>query len=162
LVPVLVDVSAVIVACFVLTMNVEDYLWFLIHPYYGPDRYSAEYVPWIQHYVAGLQVSYLWSVGGVTILVALSAIATRMYLALLLWFCVLTVVILCTALIKRHQRKIPRKELQKYWWQSCRYVVIARCPFPIESRPPFLEPVAWVMDGSAFARALVEGGLTRI
>lgn len=133
-------------ACLVATMNAEDFLWFMIHPYYGPGRYNAEYVPWIQNYSRGIQKAYITSTGVATVVVALTSIATGLPIVLLIWLATLGLVVATCAIIKKKAERWPRKPLPARWWETTHYLLIHRSPYPIEGKDPDLVTKVWVVE----------------
>lgn len=64
----------VLAFCSFLEMAViEDYLWFLIHPYYGPDRHNSKFIPWFQNFQGGIPFTYWLGMSVTIILTALTA-----------------------------------------------------------------------------------------
>ncbi len=47
----------------------EDFLWFILNPYYGLARFSPEFVPWHKHWFFGMPTDYLvFTVGGAALM----------------------------------------------------------------------------------------------
>lgn len=91
------------IVSFVELCWVEDYIWFLIHPFYGPDRHTSEYVPWFTNYKGGIPVGY-WT--GMTATVVIAIVAS-LFLGkpeiLITWLMVtVLVIVVCFGVIKPH------------------------------------------------------------
>lgn len=142
----IVNNIVMVLACLIATINAEDFLWFMIHPYYGPGRYNADYIPWIQNYSRGIQKAYITSTAGITGLVALTSLATRLPIVLLIWLATLGLVIGTCAIIRKKATFWPRKPLPSHWWKQTHYVLIERSAYPIEGRDPNLDPHVWLVN----------------
>ena len=164
----LINVFTVIVASWLLTINAEDYIWFIIHPYYGPGRYSANYIPWIQHYTLGIQTTYIPSTVVPALLVVFGAWATGQWPIIILWLLVLAGVVLTCFVITQSQKGRPRKFLAKHWWENPskannystigKYILKVRCPYPeVEPGEVNLTAQVYVMTEQTFESLLAEG-----
>jgi hypothetical protein len=52
-----------IVACIMLFWIVEDFLWFVLNPAFGIERFNASSIPWHKHWLWGAPVEY-WAYSG--------------------------------------------------------------------------------------------------
>jgi len=158
-----VDILGLVFACWITTVVAEDYLWFMVNPFYGPRRLNKNYVPWILHYTLGLQTSYFLGVGAATAFVAILSIATGHYPVLVLWIYTLAVVVLAIALIHEWAKSMPRKFLPERWWVLFELILLKRCTYIGEDRPPDPIPVWWLVSEAGLAALnRVEGGLIKL
>jgi hypothetical protein len=136
------------IASFVELNWVEDFTWFLIHPYYGPDRHNPDYVPWFTNYKAGIPVGYWASMIAALAITGVAALLLRKSEIFAIWLMVTALVIaVCFGIIRQLSKNIRRMPLRKFWWRSVKYIVIKRCPYPIEAgKRPFISVDARVID----------------
>ncbi len=155
----LLGTAVLAIASFVELCWVEDYIWFLIHPYYGPDRHTLEYVPWFTNYKAGIPVGYWMGMTTTVMIMGIAAFFLRKPEIFIIWLMVtVLVIVVCFGIIKPLSKKMHRKPLRKFWWKDVVFVVTQRCPYPIESQEPFVGVRAKVIDGKALAMLTRSGG----
>ena len=129
--PALVGTLVLAIASFVELNWVEDFTWFLIHPYYGPDRHNPEYVPWFSNYKAGIPVGYWLSMATALAITLVAAVFLQKIEIFVIWLMVTALVIVVLfGIIRPLSRNIRRMPLRKFWWRNTQYVVIKRCPYP--------------------------------
>lgn len=148
------------IASFVELGWVEDYIWFLIHPYYGPERHNSEYVPWFTNYKGGIPVGYWAGMIATILLTAVAAFFLGKPEIFIIWLMVTAlVIVVCFGIIKPWSKKMHREPLGKYWWKGIKYVVIQRCPYPIESDRPFTSVSAHVISCGTLNRLMLHNKL---
>jgi hypothetical protein len=50
---------------------IEDFLWFVLNPYYGMVRFAPQYVPWHKNWLLGIPTDYLlFSVIGIGLIIS--------------------------------------------------------------------------------------------
>jgi hypothetical protein len=42
---------------------IEDFLWFMLNPAFGPACFNPQYIPWHKHWALGMPVDYIVSLG---------------------------------------------------------------------------------------------------
>jgi len=52
-------IEARCLGCLMLFWIVEDYLWFVLNPAFGIDRFSPAFVPWHKQWLLGIPTDYL-------------------------------------------------------------------------------------------------------
>ncbi len=55
---------------------IEDALWFVLNPAFGPARFAPETVPWHEHWLGPLPTDY-WTFGGVGLALLLGSYGVR-------------------------------------------------------------------------------------
>jgi len=152
--------STIAIATFscIQLMWVEDYVWFLLHPYYGPERHTPEYVPWFQNFKGGIPSTYWVSMVAGLVTTAITATVTGDIKILLIWgesmFLLLITVFF---IIKPIGSNIKRLSLKKFWWEDNKFIIIQRCPYPLEAGEPFTERSAFVIDNNTMDELLSSG-----
>ena len=53
-------------ASLIIFWALEDWLWFMLNPAFGPDRFNAAHVPWHKNWFLGVPVDY-WVFGAIAI-----------------------------------------------------------------------------------------------
>lgn len=53
-----VRVECRLLACIILFWLIEDFLWFVLNPAYGIERFSADFIPWHKNWLLGAPVDY--------------------------------------------------------------------------------------------------------
>lgn len=69
--------QARVIACIMLFWIAEDFLWFVLNPAYGLERFAPDYIPWHIHWWAGAPVDYWMSLGASAVLLWLSCREVR-------------------------------------------------------------------------------------
>jgi hypothetical protein len=64
--------EARILGCIMVFWIVEDFLWFVLNPAFGPDLFNPISVPWHKHWVVGMPVDYVLSLAIGFVLLVLS------------------------------------------------------------------------------------------
>jgi hypothetical protein len=155
-----VEIIVLAVVSFIGLNLTEDYIWFLIHPYFGPDRLSSEYIPWHQSFRSGIPASY-WGGLLTTILIAgVSAILLNEVSILLIWLTAMALVIIFCVGVRDGSNKAVKLPLAKYWWRDIKYVAISRCPWVIESEEPYLQVEAYVISTTTMRELMANGKVT--
>ncbi len=117
------------------TMIVEDWVWFQIHPFYGPERHNPKYVYWFRNFKSGLPITY-WTAGGFTFVLMVTAwfLLSRWEIFLIWFLTVFFVAGFCMIVIEPYAKKIKRKPLAENWWRSVKGLVVIPKPprFEIE------------------------------
>ena len=135
----------------------EDYLWFLIHPYFGPDRMSSKYVPWHKNFKRGIPAGY-WNGMLTTIIIAgVATILLSEISILLVWLLAMVSIFVFCFGFKQGSKRLKRIPLVKYWWKNIKYVTISRCPWPIESEEPYIQLEAFVIPRTAMEELILDG-----
>lgn len=50
---------------------IEDFLWFILNPHFGPARFAPQFIPWHKHWLLGMPTDYpLFSVVGISLIMA--------------------------------------------------------------------------------------------
>lgn len=159
----LIGTLAFSVLSFIALCTVEDFTWFLIHPYYGPERHTPEYVPWFTTYAGGVPVGYLYGTLTTIVISGVSAYLLGKPDIFATWLMVvLFLIVICFWVIKPLSKKIHRIPLKKYWWKNIRDVVIQRCPYPIEDKTPNTEVIAWVLDSRTLGNLIINCKATEL
>jgi hypothetical protein len=110
----------------------EDYIWFLLHPYYGPDRLTSEYIPWHENLKGGIPVGN-WKGAFLTIIMTgVLSLIVKDISTFLVWLIALAFIIVFCFGVKQWSKSIKRKKLAKFWWKKIKYVLIKRAPYPSE------------------------------
>jgi hypothetical protein len=155
--PALIGTCVLAIASFVSLNWVEDFTWFMIHPYYGPERHTPEYVPWFTNYKAGIPVGYWLSMTAALGITLVGALLLQKAEIFIMWLMVTVLVVaVCFGIIRPWSRKTHREPLLKYWWKDISYVVIQRCPYPIEKQRPFTTISAHVIDSETMGELVYE------
>ena len=55
--------EARIVGCIMVFWIIEDFLWFVLNPAFGIARFVPASVPWHKHWMAGVPIDYILSLG---------------------------------------------------------------------------------------------------
>lgn len=55
--------EARIVGCIMVFWIVEDFLWFVFNPAFGIARFDRRFIPWHRHWLLGVPVDYVVSLG---------------------------------------------------------------------------------------------------
>ncbi len=148
------------VASFIELNWVEDFTWFLVNPYFGPDRHTPEYVPWFTTYVLGVPIGYWLSMAASLVITLVAAVLLRKAEIIIIWLMVTALLIAVVfGIIRPLSRNIRRLPLRKFWWKWVKRVVITRCPYPAaEPGEKLLTSVdARVIDEETFASLLSQG-----
>jgi hypothetical protein len=152
----LIGTFVLAIASFVELNWVEDFIWFLIHPYYGPDRHTPEYVPWFTNYKGGVPVGYWTSMTLTLLITGMAAFFLGKPEIFITWLAVtVLVIVVCFGIIKPLSKHMYRIPLKKYWWKDVKFVVIQRCPYPIEAERPFTSVSAQVIREETLARLIL-------
>ena len=61
-----------VLGCLMLFWIVEDGLWFLLNPAFGPGKFAPAFIPWHKHWALGVPTDYLVFAGVGALLVWLS------------------------------------------------------------------------------------------
>ena len=139
--------AALAIACCQQLMWVEDFIWFLIHPYYGPDRHNSKYVPWFTNWKAGLPVGYFWAMLSGVLIAALGSLVSQNVDIIVLWSITFAILLIMVFLIvKPLSKRVRRIQMNEFWWVNVKYVVIKRCPFFIEEKNPYPEAISYALD----------------
>lgn len=139
---------------------VEDYIWFLLHPYFGPDRHTSQYVPWFQTYKEGVPISYWFGMAATVVVAIVSSVVLRQLDILIIWLITLALVSLFTFRVLRNwSKKIQRMPLKKSWWKSARIVAIRRCPYVRENKDPHLQVESYVIPEEIMTKLIQEGSV---
>lgn len=153
-------VSTVFVAIFSCAqlMWVEDYTWFLLHKYYGPERHTPEYVPWFQNFKRGIPSTYWLSMIVGAVLMTVPAVLTGDIKTLLMWGeTMIFLIVAVFFIIRLIGKKIRRKSLRKHWWEYAKNVIVVRSPYPVEGKEPHLDSKAYVVDDETFLKWVATG-----
>jgi hypothetical protein len=157
----LIGTFVLAIASFVTLNWVEDFIWFLIHPYYGPERHTPEYVPWFKNYKAGIPVGYWLSMAasiGITLVGAILLGNTEIFVFWMMVTVLLLVVIF--GIIRPLSKNMYRIPLRKFWWKDIKYLVIQRCPYPMEAVRPFTSVSAMVIPDKVMKWLISEDEIT--
>lgn len=92
----------------------EDYIWFLVHPYYGPQRHNPDFVYWFQSFKGGIPTTYWAGMFLTVILVGAMALLLRRLELLEIWLMTLTLVSLFCFVFLRQWAKKPLDCLYEY------------------------------------------------
>lgn len=112
----------------------EDYLWFLIHPYFGPGRMTSDYIPWHENFKAEVPVANWKGVFTSIIMVGVVAILTHVLSIFITWImAVAFIIVFCLGIRQWSKKGIKRKDLAKFWWKKIKYVLIKRALYPSEN-----------------------------
>ncbi len=144
--------------CYIELVVVEDYIWFLIHPYYGPARHNKNFVPWFQNFRLGIPKSY-WRGMIVTFLAAsLTSLFQQNYLLFIIWLLTFILTNFITlGIIRPWTKRIARKNLSAHWWNWVKDVVIQRYPYACETLHPSAKPRVFVL-GPGVLKDLISRG----
>ena len=160
----LVPAGAILVMAFnsfITFVVVEDYAWFLFHPYFGPSRHCPDYAPAAQRFVGKFQFTYLLGLGVTVVLAIITAWITARWEILQVWLITLGLTILFTFVFLRWWVKsIPRKPLKPRWWKGINFIVIERCSYPEADpnpAPPNTEAKAWYIPDQVMAELIQTG-----
>jgi hypothetical protein len=140
---------------FIMLLALEDYLWFIVNPYYGRKRYNKSYVPWIQKYAGHVESTYLASFA-LTFVIALAGswLITDLKLFWLWTSGFVSTIIIAFIVIPFSYRKRQRLPLEKEWWQKIDSVIIRRNPYAIESEEPHERLVGYSISDDNFEKYL--------
>jgi hypothetical protein len=153
----MVKIFVIAIFCCIQMMWVEDYIWFLIHPFYGPERHTEEYVPWFQKWKAKIPTTYWLSIGTGFLFLAILTIFTKDLRILLIWFQSIVILTIVVFFVFRPLSKvIKRVPLKKYWWEDNKNIIIQRCPYWIEGKDPQTKINALVIDDKTLEELILE------
>jgi hypothetical protein len=138
-------------------MWVEDFIWFLINPYYGPERHTPEYVPWFQYFKGKIPSTYWVSmIAGLLVTVVMSLITGETKMLIVWGESMILLIVTVFLVIKPLSGKIKRYPLKKFWWKDNKYIITVRCPYAIEREEPFTKARALVIDKNTLKELISE------
>ena len=141
-----------------MLVTVEDYIWFVLHPYYGPERHNANYVPWFQNFKAGIPVVYWISMIATYVIVFDVSLAINNYDILIIWVMGSALVLgFSFFILPIWSKKIERLPLAPFWWKKVKIVALLRCPYANEELRPMGKSSAYSIPVEVF-RKLVRTG----
>ncbi len=131
-VKILLGTIVLAVVCVPSLMLAGDYIWFLISPYYGPERLAAEYVPWHKEFKFGVPRGYWLGMAGTVLVTTAASLCLGNYSIVIIWLMTMLIVIAYCTGLRWWVKRIKGLKLAKYWWKNITFVVIERYPYPVE------------------------------
>ena len=149
--------GGIAIASWIAFMLTEDFLWFVLNPYYGPGRFDAKHIPWLLYFQGSVPTYYLSGTAIALAIASAAAVLTGHAFLLLGWLIGLFGILAAcwlTAIIARHY--IRTKPLAAHWELEIRHILVTRSPFPNEHGEPDTDTKVWVVPEKVFRRLAAE------
>lgn len=144
----LISVVGVAIFSYFQLVWIEDYIWFLIHKYYGAERHTKEYVPWFQNYSGKIPKTYWYSILAGLVIILATTVVTGKIDVLIIWaetmfFLLITISLIIKPIGGKMKREAPVK---KRWWEDKKVEVLLTIwgKYPLDDTEPSLEPNVFV------------------
>lgn len=124
--------AGLFISCYLTMCVVEDYLWFVLNPYYGPERFNSYFIPWFQNFYGCFPKSYLIGISFCLVAIIVAWLISGKSDLLVVWGLILMELGFFILIIKKFSKKRKRHPLNPGWWREIKTVTITRHLYPVE------------------------------